>query len=132
MVKFPKVDQANDFNYTVLFSFVLPNVIPDKFADFVYKIFEKYSFFVEFYYLTPDGMARNNLGHMRNIILNYQFFKNESSFKLAFLKKDMDFSINIVFSLEDFEFSEGMVCNLTCEEWFLKLRKLVYDKLKQY
>jgi hypothetical protein len=129
---FPKVEAVNDFNYTVLFAIISPNLIPDKFADFVYQVFEKYNFFVEFHYLTTDGLQRNTLGYMKDIILNYKFFKNEQDFNLANTKKDTDFSINIVFTLQDFEIHDWFLCNLTSKDWFDKLRKLVYDKLQQY
>lgn len=128
----PNVSPTESFEYTVLFGFIFPNIITNKFVDYVYQCFKHLDFFVEFYFLTVDGLHRNNFGEMHNIIHKFQFFKNQHDFKNHFLKLEDKFSINIVFTIENLTMENVYCCNLTQKDWLDNLQKAVNDKFKQY
>jgi len=131
-VAIPQIECRESFEYTVLFAFIFPNVITNKFVEYVYDCFKHLDFFVEFNFLTTNGLQRNDFGEMHNVIQKYQFFKNQHDFKNQFLKVEDKFSINIVFTIENLTMENVYCCNLTQKDWFSNLQKIVYDKFKQY
>ena len=129
-ISIPVVEQQENFQYTVLFGIVLPNQIPTKFVEFIYDCFKHLDFFVEFHFLTTDGLRRCNLGEMHNIIQNFKFFKNLQDFKNEFAKTDENFSLIVLIALQDYEEAGVYCCNLTQGDWYNNLKKVVYDTFK--
>jgi hypothetical protein len=131
-LELPVVAKQESFNYTVLFAIIFPQPASVEFVNYIYKIFQKYDFFVEFWHLDNSGLKRGNLGELANIINQYKFFTTELDFKQNFSKLDDNFSLNVAISINSIS-GEGIYnCNLSQDDWYDKLRNVVYDTFKQY